>query len=143
MRRGLLHNDAVYYAHDNHIWYTQWGAADAPSGPIGGEPIACTEEIRDGLWVELWTGEGETDACAAQVVATDGDYSETLGPNTRQAWPGGCTFDGVPERAGTYSITATLDGYASQTQTGVVVSEDVCHVQPRWVWFELHAGSEQ
>lgn len=143
VRRGLLHNDAVYYAHDNHIWYTQWGAADAPRGPIGGEPIACTEEIRYGLNIDVWASEEDADVCAAQVVATEGEYSELLQPKADSYGAEGCYFYGAPERAGTYSITVQLDGYATQTRTGIVVSEDVCHVQPRWSSIGLHAVNGQ
>jgi hypothetical protein len=142
VRRGLLHDEAVYYAHDNQVWFSGWGAADASQGPIGGEPIACTEEIRYGLNIDLWVDDESIDACAAQVVATDGEYSEELQPKTGHYGPGGCYFYGAPERAGSYSVTATLDGFTTQTQTDVVVSEDVCHVQPRWLWFNWPRSNE-
>ncbi|MBU2887534.1 beta-propeller domain-containing protein [Gilvimarinus agarilyticus] len=124
-RRGLLHDDAVFYAHNNQVWAAQWGDASNPSLPVGGEPIACTEELRYGLHVNVWAE--EADACSASVTATDGEYQETL-TQIDSSW-GSCYFQGAQERAGTYDITVELAGYASQALAGIVVSRDLCHVQ--------------
>ena len=142
VRRGLLHGTAVYYAHDNQIWFSQWGAADAPQGPIGGDPIACTEQIVYGLEVYV-SGQfmQPIDNCDAQVVAVDGDYSETLTADYRDSL-GSCVFYGAAERAGSYTITASLDGYETQVSEGVVVSQDVCHVQPRSLMLQLWPSAE-
>ncbi len=125
VHRGLLHDDAVFYAHDNHIWFTRWGEADNPGAPIGGEPVACTTEIRYGL--NVWIDASD---CNITVTATDGSYIETLMPIQNDDFYY-CGFEGAAERAGLYQITATRgDATASAL---VRVSADVCHVQTRYV----------
>lgn len=122
VHRGLLHNDAVFYAHDNRIWFSHWGDASSPGGPIGGNPVACTADIRYGL--NVWV---EAPDCNITVTATDGSYSETLvRPDDNL-----CRFQGAAERSGLYQVTATRGDATASAQ--VRVSADACHVQTRYV----------
>lgn len=124
VHRGLLHNDAVFYVHDNRIWFTLWGDADNPGGPVGGEPVACTTEIRYGL--DVWV---EAPDCDLTVTATDAGYSETLVRHEDDEMA--CRFRGAAERPGLYQVTATRGDATASAQ--VRVSADVCHVQTRYV----------
>ncbi|HEY7884929.1 MAG TPA: beta-propeller domain-containing protein [Cellvibrionaceae bacterium] len=123
VHRGLLHNDAVFYAHDNRIWFTHWGDASSPGGPIGGDPVACTDDIRYGLNVLI-----DAPDCNITVTATDGSYSETLVRPDDNSY---CSFQGAAERPGLYQVTATRGEATASAQ--VRVSADVCHVQTRYV----------
>lgn len=87
----------------------------------------CTEEARAGLNITVkdavtneFLGEGIT------VVATDGQYTETLeymGYPDMQA-----NFAGAWERPGTYVLTVSGAGYQTYTSEPVIVGSDVCHV---------------
>ena len=141
-RRGLLHGDAVFYTIDEVIWATLWGSDEPPRGPIGGGPVGCTDHIEFGLEVYV-SGQfmQPIDNCGAQVVAVDDDYTETLRAEYRESLDA-CVFYGAPERAGRYTITVSLDGYETQVSEDVVVSQDVCHVQPRSLMFQLSPSAD-
>ncbi|WP_049721197.1 beta-propeller domain-containing protein [Gilvimarinus polysaccharolyticus] len=142
IRRGLLHDDAVFYTQNNNIWVGEWGKVDAAMGPIGNDDIVCTEELRNGLKVQI-VGEYmiPLENCDARVVAVDGDFSQILTPLLRENGPN-CYFVGAEERAGSYTITADLSGYMSETITGVEVTEDACHVQTHEVAIQLESNSD-
>ncbi len=92
--------------------------------------IACTLEARAGLNISVSlgtmgsiTGEGVT------VVATDGDYSETL-TFYDAADP---VFTGAFERTGNYIITVSKEGFQTFTSEPIKVMADRCHVVSRIV----------
>ena len=62
-------------------------------------------------------------------MASDKDFTERLSSGPLG---GGCTYFGVPERAGTYTLTVRGWG-AMKVVDDVVVTKDVCHVHPRHV----------
>lgn len=94
------------------------------------EGIACTQEARAGLNVTIkdaatnnYLGLGTT------VLATDGDYSETL-----QYMDGIVpTFAGAWEREGNYILTVSAEGYATYVSETITVTADECHVIPQQV----------
>lgn len=133
VRRGLLHADAVFYAHNNQVWANLWGSETPPEAPVGGEPIACTEELRYGVSITVWV---EGDACSAEVLLSDGDYSETLIGGAMNG-TNSCVFMGAAERAGTYDVSVTKDGYMPFTSSGIRVSADACHVKTRYQFVNL------
>jgi hypothetical protein len=101
---------------------------------IGGCQTAsprCTAEARFSLVVTVVDASGKR-VCNASVTARDGTFSAVLhgvsGP--------GCTYFGVPERKGTYSLSVR-DGTTNKTLDGVKVSADACHVHPRGVTVAL------
>ncbi|RZS99232.1 carboxypeptidase regulatory-like domain-containing protein [Aquimarina brevivitae] len=89
------------------------------------DPVLCTEEIRPGLAITVIDADsGEAIIDQVTVIATDGDYQETLENVT-----GSTDFVGAYERVGYYTITITKDGYATyQSNLPIEVQEDICHV---------------
>jgi hypothetical protein len=90
---------------------------------------SCTADFKFALVVTAVDGSTGAAICDATVVATDGTFRETLAPTEGPGVDGGtqCTYRGAGERAGTYTIDATIN--ADETVlTGVVVTRDACHV---------------
>ncbi len=94
--------------------------------------VNCTTELRMALDVTVRTRAG-TEICDAIVTATDGDFSAQLSP---QGHTPPCAYFGPPERRGTYTVNARLDGQTA-TITGIRVTADQCHVHPRAVSLTL------
>lgn len=93
-----------------------------PFDPNGG--TACTDEARAGLNITVKNGSTGAEICDATVTATDGSYSETL-----QNTGGSCgSYAGAWERKGTYTIAVSKTGFATATESNVVVGADECHV---------------
>jgi hypothetical protein len=92
------------------------------------DDIPCTEEARAGLNITVKNavtnqilGEGIT------VKATDGNYTETLELfNANNP-----VFSGAWERAGTYIVTVSDDGYVTFVSESITVTSDECHVIPQ------------
>jgi hypothetical protein len=86
----------------------------------------CTTDSRAGLFVTVVDALG-TSVCDASVTATERGFSEVLRSSLASA-PQPCSYAGVYERPGTYTVTATANG-----QRGVVSSlrvvEGACHVK--------------
>jgi hypothetical protein len=76
------------------------------------------------------TSEGVT------VVATDGDYSETLlvQDTTNQV------FIGAFERQGNYIVTVSKEGYQTYTSEMTIITRDECHVIPELINVNLVAN---
>ncbi|MBQ0735266.1 hypothetical protein [Aquimarina celericrescens] len=88
------------------------------------DPVFCTEELRAGLEVTVKDGiAGEFLTEGVTVVAIDNEYKETL-----ENFTGANNFIGAFERAGTYIITVSKNGYTNKTSEPIVVGEDICHV---------------
>jgi hypothetical protein len=96
-------------------------------------PTNCTEEFVYGLNVNV--KDAATDAVLQEgvlVKAVDGSYVETL--ETVESIP---TFLGAGERAGSYVITVSKDGYQTFTSPVVTVKADICHVLTETLNVEL------
>jgi hypothetical protein len=89
------------------------------------DQIVCTQEVKAGLAVTVSLGsESSITADGVAVVATDGNYSENLSViNVVDRM-----FFGAWERAGTYIITVSKEGYQTYTSEPITVTADVCHV---------------
>lgn len=92
------------------------------------DDVACTLDARAGLNVTVkdastnnYLGIGTT------VVATDGNYSETL-QYIEGIIP---TFAGAWERAGNYILTVSSEGYVTYVSETIAVTSDECHVIPQ------------
>jgi hypothetical protein len=88
------------------------------------EGINCTEEARAGLQVRVIsesTLEPVTEGIS--VVAIEGDFQEEL-----ELWPGNTDFTGLFERAGTYTVIVSGEGFIPVTIGNVVIQRDECHV---------------
>jgi hypothetical protein len=101
-------------------------AAGCDEGSLS--PVACTEQFVFGLQLEV--READVGAPAAQgavATVTDGGYVEVVaGPLSGR--PDALFLLAAGERAGTYDIEVTRDGFEAWDTTGVVVEEDICHV---------------
>jgi len=95
------------------------------------EGVVCTASLEPGIVVVI--RDSVTDAPLAEnavVVIAEDDYRETLvvngyeGPDSSSAF----SVAGAFERAGTYDISLTLDGYNSWSRAGVEVTSGICHV---------------
>lgn len=141
MNRSVLHDDAVFYTHNNDIWVANWYAPKEAKGPIKSPSnVFCTADFRFGLavTVDLQGNDTGQNACDAKVVAHDGNYMETLQAQTSNS-ANQCIFIGAGERAGNYEISATLAGF-SASQTWTTVYRDECHVIPEAVSLVLEAA---
>ncbi|HMW49072.1 MAG TPA: beta-propeller domain-containing protein, partial [Cellvibrionaceae bacterium] len=139
--RSLLNGDAVYYGVGGSVWASNWNTPKQVTGPIPApkpqpqpDPIACTADVRAGLDIHVYTSGAA--ACDTSIEIQDGDYRE----RPTGYYPGDsrteCVYSGAAERAGSYSITAKLKGFATQTlQTQV--SSDRCHVITEQVTIKL------
>ncbi|RDK88619.1 carboxypeptidase-like regulatory domain-containing protein [Marinirhabdus gelatinilytica] len=100
------------------------------------EPVSCTEEFVYGLSAQVHdAATGGIIPNGVTVVAQDGDYTETLD----------FVFDthiGAGERPGTYTLTASKEGYETKMAGPITVSmdEDMCHVITQSVTIALEAN---
>ncbi|NDJ00019.1 carboxypeptidase regulatory-like domain-containing protein [Flavobacterium sp. LaA7.5] len=86
--------------------------------------VICTEEARAGLNVTVKNAEtGQVIGEGITVVATDGNYTETL-----EYYLSSPQFTGAWEREGTYVITVSGEGYQTYISDPVTVEADECHV---------------
>ena len=92
------------------------------------DQIVCTEQFVYGLNViVLDATSGNPLVEGVEVKAVDGSFQETL-----QLIPGlEYSFAGAGERAGTYTVTITKDGYQTYISSPIVVTRDFCHVIPQ------------
>lgn len=87
-------------------------------------PIACTEEFRYGITIEVRDGAtGAGAAVGAQGTLTEGAYVEEL------MVFGDDAMLGAGERAGTYDVLITKPGFEDWTASRVTVTADECHVR--------------
>jgi hypothetical protein len=77
-------------------------------------PIACAAYAAAGLGVTVTDADTGQPICDATVTAVEGSYSEKLVSVA-------CTYTGAYERAGTYVVRASRDGYASKEVVSVKV----------------------
>jgi len=94
--------------------------------PIVDLPVACTEQFVYGISVQVVdVTSGALRASGSTLTVREGSYeeivTEVIGNNTMVA---------AGERAGTYAVTITRDGYRTWSQFDVEVGEDECHVIP-------------
>jgi hypothetical protein len=109
-------------------------AAAWTAGGCGG--TGCDQRAVAGLHVTILDGTGGAALCGATVIAKDGTYAENLA----QSPAGGpCYYYGAFERAGVYTIEATLDGRTA-TLSDVRVGPGDCHVTPADVSIALPAA---
>jgi hypothetical protein len=109
---------------------------EEPAGPVCTEQgvyraDVAAEQYVFGLVITVEDSLGGSVPARASLVARSGSYVETKTEDRAQLGAGGLfvlRFEAAGERAGTYDLTVRADGYADWVKTGVVVSEDECHV---------------
>lgn len=89
----------------------------------------CTAQAISALVITVTQTPGGTRVCDAMVTARDGAFSEVL---TSFGDTTDCTYAGVYERKGTYSIDVMSAG-TTKTIDGVSVTADDCHVITRHI----------
>lgn len=131
-QRAIMHDDAVFYAHDTGIWTASWSVPKEAQGPIE-LPLICTAVVIDGLQVTVdRAGDDSADACDAVVTAIDqnSDYREVLSASPTSAdSPTQCLFSGLAERPGDYIVETRFGDQLSKSEY-VTVFRDQCHVIP-------------
>lgn len=105
-------------------------------GPASGCVIerACTTLYAFGVSATVRDARSGAPISGATLVLVDGTYRETM---TSFGVAG--SYAGAGERAGTYTLTATANGYQPSAPRTVVVTEDAegCHVVGQSVTIEL------
>lgn len=130
--RGILHGDAVFYAHANQFWAASWQAPQNAKGPIAGEPIFCDAYVAQSIEATVTMPGGN--ACAAKVIAVDNDrQSIALTPLDDSGET--CVFQGGDEIAGPFYVQSSMEGFSTES-TSVTVYEDQCHVITEKVAFD-------
>jgi len=106
------------------LWIPIVAALSTACGDENGK--ACTAIAVAGLNIAVIDSATGLRICDATVVATAGDYEETL----EALGPGGssCGYAGAWERAGTYTVEVSKTGYTSTSQSDITVVEGECHV---------------
>ncbi|GEM_PF-504211 len=98
-----------------------------------GDQLNCTDIFVFGLTVSVFDETtGDPINVATTVTASDGSYSETL---ENFGNPG--VFSGAGERAGTYTVRVSAEGYESFVSEEITVSADQCHVIPEAIEVRL------
>lgn len=85
----------------------------------------CTDQFVYGLHVSVKNA--MTNAVLQEgvlVKATDGSYVETLQTEVNSS----IVFVGAGERAGSYILTVTKDGYETFTSEVIMLKRDECHI---------------
>jgi len=97
----------------------------------------CTTEVVAGLEILVTDAQNVPVIEGITVTATDGDYIEKLEPRAITK-----VFTGASERAGTYVITITGDGYEPYTSEAITVEADRCHVVTQKATIKLSPSVE-
>ena len=97
------------------------------------ENIICTLNFVNGLDINLIEkSTGNSITGNAQIVAKDGNYSETM-----QNIENNVSFTGAGERKGTYILTVTSDNYKTFISDPITVNADECHVITEYRTYDL------
>ena len=96
------------------------------------DSVYCTTEALAGIAIEI--RDDITDEPLAEnaiVVVTDGAYSETLMVTAYEGSGSSSAYlvAGAYERAGTYDVNVTLEGYTDWSRSDVEVMSGLCHVE--------------
>lgn len=93
----------------------------------------CLQVISPGIAVYVFDKETNSPiSCNSSVVIGDGSYTETITEVSLQDGDGNCVdegpLEGAFERAGSYTVIVSKEGYQDFIATDVNVIEDVCGV---------------
>lgn len=108
------------------------GAAETVSAPADELDLLCTGVIQAGIVVEVVDARTGAPAARGAVGAVrDGAFIDSLRPAVTRGTPPADTLlslQGAFERPGSYEVTIAREGFRPWSQSGVVVSRGVCHV---------------
>ena len=101
------------------------------------ETIFCTTEAVAALNVTVRLGDSTIPTSeGVTVVATDGDYTETL----QVVDATNPVFIGAFERQGNYTVTVSKEGYQTYTSEMTIITRDECHVNTEQIHVPLVAN---
>jgi hypothetical protein len=93
--------------------------------------FACTEEAVAGVAVKVTNSDGGAAITNATLTLTEDAYLEELEGGT------GGQYAGAIERRGTYTLIVEAPGFTTQIIDDVIVTQNVCHVNPVTLDVEL------
>ena len=106
--------------------------------PIG---LACTDEFRYGLTVEVIDSTTLAAPEKATLLAQSGSFADSVGPRAPYPLHNGAQpqlfLSTAGERKGTYDVKIKSPGYRDWTQSGIIVTANECHVNPVTVTAKL------
>ena len=90
----------------------------------------CDESIQYAIQLTMVDSiSGEPVVAEITAVASDGSFSDGVTYTAEQAEAFDAEMSFARERAGTYQVEVTADGYQPWVMTGVNVMADECHVE--------------
>ena len=96
-----------------------------------GENITCTLVAIYALKIEVFDQEtGSAISCGASALIQDIDYEEEVVNKSGSSCKITLSLVGALERDGTYTVTVSKEGYNEWTQSDIVVTKNICHVNP-------------
>jgi hypothetical protein len=103
---------------------------EAPSTGAPAPGVVCTMEARAGITVDpVDSATGAPLSGPTVLIVSEGAFADTVRANIGTP-PAPTSISAAYERPGTYNIVVRHPGYRDFGQTSVVVTKDVCHVQP-------------
>lgn len=134
--RAVLHDNAVFYSHNNAFWAAHWDDVKNAKGPISPSPIACDTEARPSLRIIVSgaTADPALNFCEATVTAIWDDQRyelDALAPTDLAVPPDGpfCEFVGPYEVGGVFDLHVEMAGYQPHSVADLFVHSGICHVQ--------------
>lgn len=98
---------------------------------VDGREIICTAEIVPAITVDVFEQEtGFAFACGATVTITDGDFTESTTLEDGENCENDTSFTFADERPGTYHVLVSKPDFQNWEQSDVVITANVCHVNP-------------
>lgn len=100
--------------------------------------VVCTPSIEPGLQITILDADTkESTSCGATVVVQDGNFEETVSNEAGPDCQNSKKLTAAEERAGTYHLIVTKEGYQEANVYDVIVESGTCHVQTKDITVEL------
>ncbi|HSQ32724.1 MAG TPA: carboxypeptidase-like regulatory domain-containing protein [Gemmatimonadaceae bacterium] len=105
-------------------------AAASCGSPTGGGDIACSNDLRPAIEVDVFDARTGTPAAAGATVLLSGSAQDSVtAPSTSGALVIAKVWYEDRVKAGSYSVTVRKAGYSDWTQSDIRVQSDQCHVR--------------
>lgn len=130
--RAIIDGERLHFLHDTRLISTQWDSPESVSNvfiptvfPDPFQPF-CTEELRNGLEINVFDRDNFEFLRCVTVKVSDGDTSQDLIANCSL----GLDFY---ERAGVFDLDVSHRGYLPWQKNDLRIQEDQCHVQSTYI----------
>lgn len=143
INRSIIHDNAVFYAHNNAIWAADWDDPKGAVGPITSAPVNCLEVASPpALKVLIQLPQGsDQDPCLTEVYAFNNSFGDgsAIALEAHSSGKDGlsCSFSGGDE-AGSYTVIAELPGYRG-VKNQMIVYRNQCYAIPESLTVNLKA----